>query len=98
MLDRYANGGWTLLYISDDISSRLPTDYKTSDNTECLFTEVGISKKIWLLCCTYNPKKKNISKHLCCLCKGLDIKKNTDLSEFTENPFVSTWQAKVYTR
>ena len=36
-LDRCANGGGILLYVRDDISSCLLTEYKLQDNTECLF-------------------------------------------------------------
>ena len=71
-LDRCANGGGILLYVRDDISSCLLTEYKLQDNTECLFIEINIRKKKSLFCCSYNPNKNNISKHLHCLNKGLD--------------------------
>ena len=71
-LDRRANGGGILLHVRDDISSCLLTEYKLQDNTECLFIEINIRKKKWLFCCSYNPNKNNISKHLHCLSKGLD--------------------------
>ena len=77
-LDRCANGGGILLYVRDDISSCLLTEYKLQDNTECLFIEINIRKKKWLFCCSYNPNKNNISKHLHCLSKGLD----TYISEY----------------
>ena len=72
-LDRCTNGGQILLYVRDDISSCLLTEYKLQDNTECLFIEINIRKKKWLFCCSCNPNKNNISKHLHCLSKGLDI-------------------------
>ena len=71
-LDRCANGGGILLYVRDDISSCLLTEYKLQDNTECLFIEINIRKKKSLFCCSYNPNKNNISKHLHCLSKVLD--------------------------
>ena len=71
-LDRCANGGGILLYVRDDISSCLLTEYKLQDNNECPLIEINIRKKKWLFCCSYNPNKKNISKHLHCLNKGLD--------------------------
>ena len=55
-----------------DISSCLLTEYNFQDNTECLFIEINIGKKKWLFCCSYNPNKHYISKHLHCLSKGLD--------------------------
>ena len=52
-LDRYSNGSGFLLYIKDDISSRLLTDHRLPDNVECLFTEINIRNKKGLLCCLY---------------------------------------------
>ena len=71
-LDRSANGGGILLYVRNDISSCLLIEYKLQDNTECLFMDINKRKKKWLFCCSYNPNKNNISKHLHCLSKGLD--------------------------
>ena len=71
-LDRSSNGGGILLYVRDDILSRLLTDYKIKDNLELFFVEVNIRKK-WLLSCSYNPHKSNVSNHLHHLNKGLDV-------------------------
>ena len=68
-----SNGGVILLYVRDDIPSRLLTDYKIKDNLELFFVEVNIRKKKWLLGCSYNPHKSNISNHLHHLNKGLDV-------------------------
>ena len=72
-LDRSSNGGGILLYVRDEIPSRLLTDYKIKDNLELFFVEVNIRKKKWLLSCSYNPHKSNISKHLHNLNKSLDV-------------------------
>ena len=72
-LDRSSNGGGILLYVRDDILSRLLTDYKIKDNVELFFVEVNIWKKRWLLSRSYNPHKSNISNHLHHLNKGLDV-------------------------
>ena len=71
--DRSSNGGDILLYVRDEIPSRLLTDYKIKDNLELFFVEVNIRKKKWLLSCSYNPHKSNISNHLHHLNKGLDV-------------------------
>ena len=71
-LDRCSNGGGLLLYIKGDISSRLLTDLRLSDNVECLSTKINIRNKKWLLCCSYNPQRNNISNHISHLSKGLD--------------------------
>ena len=44
-LDHCTNGGGMLLYVRDEISSCLLTEYKLQDNTECLFIEINIRKK-----------------------------------------------------
>ena len=56
-----------------DISSHLLTEYKTPTNVECIFVEISMTKNSWLLCCSYNPHKSNISTHMHHLSKSLDI-------------------------
>ena len=46
-LDRYSNGGGLMLYIREDIPSRLLTEYKPPENVECLFVEINIRRKEW---------------------------------------------------
>ena len=72
-LGRSSNGGGILLYVRDNIPSRLLTDSKIKDNLELFFVKVNIRKKKWLLGCTYNPHKSNISNHLHHLNKVPDI-------------------------
>ena len=62
-----------MLYIREDTPSRLLTEYKPAENVECLFVEINIRRKKWLLCCSYNPHKNNISNHLHHLEKVLDV-------------------------
>ena len=52
-LDRCSNGGGILLYIRDDIPSRLLSN---SNKTESIFAEVNFRKKKWLICVSYNPQ------------------------------------------
>ena len=59
-LDRCSNGGGLMLYTREDIPSRLLTKYKPPE-------------KKWLLCCSYNPYKNNISSRLHHLNIGLDV-------------------------
>ena len=72
-LGRCSNGGGLLLFTREYIPSRLLTEYKVPKNVECLFVEINSRKKKWLLCCSYNPHKNNISNHLHHLNKGLDV-------------------------
>ena len=68
-LDRCSNVGGILLYIRDDIPSRLLSN---SNKTESVFTEINFRKKKWLICASYKPRESNISNHLHHLSKGLD--------------------------
>ena len=70
-LDRCSNGRGLMLYIREDIPYRLLTEYKPPENVEFLFAEINIRMKKWLLCCSYNLHKNNISNHLHHLNKGL---------------------------
>ena len=71
-LDRNDKGGGIILYIREDIPSRLvSTD---SSQVEGFFVEINLqNKKKWLLCCSYNPKKDLIRKHLYALSKSIDV-------------------------
>ena len=60
-------------FLSEKIPSRELTAYKIPDKIECVFVEINIRKKKWLLCCSYNPHKNNISNHMHHLNKGLDV-------------------------
>ena len=71
-LDRCSNGGGILLYIKDDISSRWLTDHRLTDNAECLFNQINMRNKKWLLCCLYNLHRNNISNLISHLRKGLN--------------------------
>ena len=60
-LDRNTNGGGILLYIREDIPSTL---LNSDMSIESFSIEINITKKKWLLVCTYNPNKNFISNHL----------------------------------
>ena len=76
-LDRCSDGGAILLYVKDHISFRLLTDHRLPDNVECIFTEINIRNKEWLLCCWYYPHK-NIPNNISHFSKGLD----SDISHY----------------
>ena len=69
-LDRNKHGGGIILYIREDIPSKL---IESEGNIESLFVELNIRKKKWLLCGTYNPHYNTISNHLSIIGKKLDI-------------------------
>ena len=68
-LDRNATGGGILLYIREDIPSKL---LNTDLLIEGFFVEIRLRKKKWLLCSSYNPKKNLIDNHLNCIGGNFD--------------------------
>ena len=70
-LDRNKNGGGILLLIREDIPTK-GLSFETSP-IEGFFIEINLSKKKWLLCCSYNPDSNNIKNHLSALSVSLDI-------------------------
>ena len=48
--DRNRNGGGIMLYIREDIPSRL-IEKKLRNNSEYFFAKINLRKKKWLLCC-----------------------------------------------
>ena len=70
-LDRNGNGGGILLYIRDDLPSKLLSINK---NIEGFFVEINLrNKKKWLLSCSYNPTEMQISNHLAELSKNNNL-------------------------
>ena len=72
-LDRSSSGGGIMLYIKEVIPLKLLKSSVLSANTEAFLVDVKINKKKWLLCCSYNPHKALIEKHMNELGKALDI-------------------------
>ena len=61
-----------LVYVRDDILSKLLNISYVSSDTESLAIEINLRKTKWLLTCSYNPHKNNISNHLMNLSKIID--------------------------
>ena len=68
--DRNCNGGGLLLYIREDIPSKV---LSANLSIEGLLVEINLRKKKWLLCCSYNPNKNLISTHLNEVGRHLDL-------------------------
>ena len=60
-----------MFFVREDI----PVKYLSSEEKpiEAFFFELNLHKKKWLVCCSYNPNKSNISRHLDTLRKSLDL-------------------------
>ena len=77
-LDRNSKGGGILLYIREDIPSRL-LNSKFKTGIETISVEINLRKRKWFLNCSYNPNKNLISNHLECLNRIMDeFSKNYD--------------------
>lgn len=71
-LNRTANGGGLLLYIREDIPSKLLKTYNIPRDNESFFIEINLHNKKWLIGATYNPSKSKIGNHLNILSECID--------------------------
>ena len=69
--DRNGKGGGLLLYIREDIQSKLLIS-KSKCNIETLSFAVNLRKREWFLNCSYNPNQNSISNHVECLNRLID--------------------------
>ena len=74
-LDRNCRGGGTMLYVREDIPSKL----LLSDNQpiEGFYIEINLRKKKRLLCGSYNPNRDNIGNDLDSLSRNLALYSST---------------------
>ena len=72
-LNRSICAGGIMPYIREGIPFKLLKSNGLSAYTEAFLTEVKINKKKWLFCCSYNPQKALIEKHVNEVGKALDI-------------------------
>ena len=70
-LDRDQNRGGILVFVYEDIPVKILSSEEKP--IEAFFFELNLHKKKWLACCSYNPNKSNISRHLYTLRKSLDL-------------------------
>ena len=70
--DRTANGGGLLMYIREHIPSRAVKIKPHSQSLECIFVELNLYKKKWLIGGAYNPCKTMLSGFLTTLGSCLD--------------------------
>ena len=68
--DRHGAG---ILYIRQDIPSKLLINLKISENLEGDFVELNFHRKKMASLLSYNPQKLNITKHLDVIGKNLDL-------------------------
>ena len=76
--DRTKDGGGILVYIREDIPSKLLNISYIASEIKCLGIEVNLRKVRWLVICSYNPRKNNILNQFENLSKVL----NRNLSQY----------------
>ena len=74
--DRNGKGGGLLLYIREDIQSKLLIS-KSKCNIETLSVAVNLRKRKWFLNCSYIPHQNLVSNHLECLNRLIDEHSNS---------------------
>ena len=62
-----------LLYVCDDIPSKVLDNTDFSREIEVMFVEITKRKIKWLISCSYNPHKADIKTHLKALGKNLQF-------------------------
>ena len=58
-LDRNRNGGGLMIYVRDDIPSKMITKHNLPEDIEATFIELDFRKCKWLLCATYRAHSQN---------------------------------------
>ena len=70
-LDLAKHGGGIMLYARKDISIKLLSSEATLP--EGFYVKINLYRKKWLINCSYNPEKRNISKQIATMRKSLDL-------------------------
>ena len=61
--DRTVHGGGLMLFIREDIPSKLLPNVNPSGNIENIFVEINLKSKEWLISGSYNPNFGFIQNH-----------------------------------
>ena len=71
-LHRDSKGGCIILYVREDIPSKLISSSCTNHDNEYFLVELNLRKQKWLIICNYNPHKTRIKGYLECISKEID--------------------------
>ena len=105
-IDRNRSGGGLLIYVREDIPSRLLNLHSFPNDIEGLIVEINLRKTKWLLCGTYHPPGQSDKYFFDHLGKALDIYSdkydkflltgdfNSEEDEPCLNTFLSDYDAK----
>ena len=77
-LDRNLNGGSVMIFVKEDIPSKVLTKRNFPSDVEGLFVQLSFRKPEWLLFRTYHPPAQNDQYIFNCIDKTLDVYGNYD--------------------
>ena len=77
-LDRNRNGGGVIIYVREDIPSKILEKHKLPQDVEGMFVELNFRKIKWLLFGTYHPPSQNDQYYFEALDKALDCYSSYD--------------------
>jgi len=72
-LDRTSNGGGVMVYVREDIPSKLLNKHTFLCGTEGVFVEINLRKTKWLLLGAYRPPSLNLGNFLDSVSRALDV-------------------------
>ena len=72
-LNRNKHGGGVLVYIREDIPSKILKNTFLSDDIEGIFIELNLRKHKWLLCATYHPPNQKDDYFFNHMGKAIDV-------------------------
>ena len=72
-LDRNSNGGGLLIYVREDIPTKLLFSHSLPDDIEGMFIELNFRKSKWLLGGMYHPPSKKDDYFFKCIRRALDV-------------------------
>ena len=58
-MDQNRNGGGIIIYVREDIASKILTKHKFPDDIEAFFIEINFRMCKWLLCALYHPPSQS---------------------------------------
>ena len=62
-----------MLFVRDEIPSKLLTACKQNSSVENIFIEINLRSKKWLLSCSYNPNLTLLNNHIQTINRGLEF-------------------------
>ena len=72
-LDRNRNGGGVIIYVREDIPSKILKKHLFPNDIEGIFVEINFRKSKWLLCGIYHPPSQSDQYYFDNIYKALDV-------------------------